>query len=339
MHRIVGVGTRLQGGTPRGDGELADPRGLLLRGVVTATYVTDDPERPLLEGDRAIGVYCDVLVYSSLPQVRYQYLRAVPVTQDRSGLHSGRVWKPRAATMDITGGTLDLAKGTDPAAMDGDHVLIGFLDRNLARPVILRALPHPACDAGNDGAGTGHRLRLQLADGDPDFWRHHGTYYGVEDSGNWVVDTTKANTGTLATDGTEPAPPTDGSGAQEHRLPQDAEFGVRFLDMADPDNPVEVTTLSLLVDALELAIGQGANLRLEGKAGDATLTLGDGEKHAVIYEALELWWNGTVKLLLNAFDAHVHPSAMGPTGPPAPIVAAPDLSTGAKSSKLLFPDG
>lgn len=248
MGRTTGAGTRLQSGIPKGPGprNVTDMTGKLYRGVVTATYVTDDPAHPFVENSNAppVAVYCDVLIFGRT----WQFLRQCLVCQERSGLHSGHVWKPRAASGTITGDPLDLNKGTNPGMMDGDHVLVGFLDGDPTQPMVLKALPHPSADIGNEEYTTGHRLKLRLEDGDPDYWKHNGAFYGIKQDGNFIIDTTHANDGVLNEDGSEPDPPTDGKGTVEVRLPQDAAWSVKLLDMADPLNPVPVLVQSLTKD-------------------------------------------------------------------------------------------
>jgi len=318
--------------------------GLHLRGVVTATYTTDEDGAPNWREDRAqLGVFCDVLAYSTLANLRFIKLPAVPVLQDRGGMHSGRVWKPRATTVDVAeGSTPDFDKSSNPANWDGDHVLIGFVDNNLNFPIILGGVSHPSVDVGNGDNDIGHRKRLKLADGDPDFFRHHGSYYGIADNGDHVVDTTRANDGTLNPDGTEPGPPTDGKGSQYRRAQQAAEISDELYDMSGA-SPATFAAARLWENLYEVLLdGVKAAMKVEGGDGDATLTVGDGggtAKHAAVFEHLETWWNGTIKPLLTAFDAHTHASAMGPTGPPVPIIGAPDLATNVKSTKVIFPDG
>jgi len=170
---VVGAGTRLQSGIPKRKPSSmpGSSSGLLLRGVVTATYVIDDPDHPFADDPSKVptAVYCDVLTFGR----RWYFIPKCLVAQERSGLHSGHVWKPRAATMTITSAPMDLNKGTNPAILDGDHVLVGFLDDNFNQPLILRALPHPAADVGNEELEVGHRLKLVDGDGDPDFWKHN----------------------------------------------------------------------------------------------------------------------------------------------------------------------
>jgi hypothetical protein len=337
--RVTGTGTLLQSGIPhkRSQQDMGNPRGLMLRGVVVTTYVTDDDAAPVPPEDKAIGVYCDVVVYSGQPSIRYQLLRAVPVVQDRSGLHSGRIWKPRAASFDITGGTLDIEKGTNLANVDGDHVLVGFLDGTHTRPVILGALPHPANDVGNEDKAVGNRMRLKAVDGDPDFWKHHGVFYGVADNGDWVVDTTQANAGELEPNGKEKAPPTDGSGSQFHTLPQDAQYVVTLMDMSNPASPQVVTELAITKALLELVIEAGAALKIEGKDANAKATLGDGAVSMTISEHLETLY-GNLKTALETYNPHVHPTAWGPSGPAAPVLVVPPWDPTIKSSKLKTPD-
>jgi hypothetical protein len=246
--RMTPSGTRLQAGIPRGRPPVntTDMTGRLLRGVVTATYVTDDPQHPFVDNEGAppVAVYCDVLVFGRT----WQMLRQCLVCQERSGLHSGHVWKPRAASGTITGAPMDLNKGVSPGILDGDHVLVAFLEGDPSQPMVIKALPHPSADIGNEEYITGHRLKLRLEDGDPDYWKHNGSYYGIKEDGNFTIDTTHANDGQLNEDGSEPDPPTDGKGTVEVRLPQDASWSVKLLDMADPLNPVPVLVQSLTKD-------------------------------------------------------------------------------------------
>jgi hypothetical protein len=327
-----------------------------------ATYVLDDPNHPATletgdDGKDPVGVYCDVLVYSTMPGMHCYGIPRVLVLQDRGGMHNGRIWKPKATTMDVTGSPLDPDTGTMVGNMDGDHVLVGFLDNNLGMPVILGGIPHPSHDVGiPDPAQPGHTRGLKLADGDPDWFKHNGVVYGIDGAGNYVVDSRYGNDGTLLQDGAEAAPPTDGKGAQSYHLPMDAEHRVEFWDMADPTAPVSKSYQSIKKDAyelslddvkvwlkmlqaaLELKLDGGATLKVENKDADAVLTLGDGAKSAMIAEAFQTWWDTTLKPLFDAFDAHVHPTGVGPSGPPAPVVALPTYDTGITSTKVKFPD-
>lgn len=210
------AGGRKQAGIPTQPRRLHFDRanGLLLRGVVVATYVSDDdnhPERTEVSGTEPVAIYCDVLVYSSKTTQRWVFLPAVLVLQDRGGMHSGRIWKPRAATVDKGDTDLDLDAQANPADLDGDHVLVGFIDDNLNAPVILGGIPHPSNDEGNASKPVGQRMRLKVADGDPDFWKHRGAYYGIDDAAGFLVDLSQAHSGQFDAQGKEPSAPQDGS--------------------------------------------------------------------------------------------------------------------------------
>lgn len=223
----LGTGAVLQASVPKGAPlPMHTPHGLIVRGVVVATYVVDDPNHPYAgtAEDAPKAVYCDLICYSSRPGLRYFPLATVLVAQ-RMGLHDGHVWKPKATTMDVTGNPLDTdVGGTPPEHMNGDHVLVGFLDDAFNQPVIIGQVPHPKADLGNEESGK--QLKLKLEDGDPNFIRHHGTLYGVADNGDFIVDTRTANDGTLDGDGKEPAAPSDGKGSVRFRLPDGATFEI-----------------------------------------------------------------------------------------------------------------
>jgi hypothetical protein len=238
---------------------------------------------------------------------RYLFLPRALVSQNHGGIHSGKVWKPRAATMDITGSPMDLNKGTNPANLDGDHVIVEFLDGNFNQPIITGALPHPQADLGNEQKDAGHRMRLKKTDGDPDFWKHHGAFYGVSDDGDFVVDLTEAWAGgDLQSDGKEPAVAGDGTtGNYKVRLPAGASF------------TIELDT--------------GENLKLELKDGGAKFTLGDGAVSIAIADYLQTLY-GNFKTI---YDVSSHPTGTGPSGPPT--VAAPAWDAKINSTKARIP--
>lgn len=210
----MGRGSLLQSGIPKRPPPVnhMSSRGLFMRGVVMVTYVSDDDNHPRAdETENPVAVYCDVLCYSGLPGNRFLFIPSALVVQDRGNVHSGRIWKPRAATMDMTGNAFDPDKVTNPANMDGDHVLVGFFDDSLNQPFIFGGIPHPSMDIGNENDDIGNRKKLVIADGDPDFWKHKGAFYGVDKAGDYIVDTRQAYAGDWADDGKEPDPPEDGT--------------------------------------------------------------------------------------------------------------------------------
>jgi hypothetical protein len=176
--------------------------GLVLTGVVLVVYAPKD-ESPLPPAGvpRPVAVYCDVLVYSSRPELCGSILNNVPVAQT-TGLHAGHVWLPRATTLDVTGRPIGEA-GCDPRNLDGDHVLIQFLDDSLLRPIIMGRITHPQAGLGNDDLLAGHRERLAVADGNPSLWKHNGTFHGIDDKGNFVVDGSRAHDGQYTNEGQE----------------------------------------------------------------------------------------------------------------------------------------
>jgi len=337
--------------------ERGSAKGLLLRGVVIATYVIDDKDYPdpaVTDTAEPVAVYCDILCYTSIPGTRWIPLPKVMVSQDKGSMHNGRVWKPKAATIDVLGNKLQVDGETNPANFNGDHVLVGFLDGNKNQPIILGGIPHPSHNIGNLERSKGHRNRLKVADGDPDFFKHHGTFYGVDTNGDWLTDTTFANDGTLDSTGHEADPPTDGKGAQKALLPKDAEKRAEWFDMSTPDSPASkayesikkaVYELSLdeakvflkiLSSYLELRLNSGATLKVEGKDATAKLTLGDGAKSAIIAEAWETFFDGAFKTWV---VGHTHNTAMGPSDVPVQASLFPAYSVAAAtSSHVKFPN-
>ena len=327
-------GNRIQAGIPSGR-RTANPdfaRGLKIRGVVIATYVAEDPNHPYPNRDGAQQVYCDVLSYSSVSGFRYRIIPKCLVKQERGGAYSGRIWKPKAADIDLSDGNFDL-KYSNPANLNGDHVLVGFMDDSFALPVIEGSIGHPSVDPDNEEKDIGNRLNLKLEDGDPDFWKHHGVFHGVDNDGNYHINTTFANDGTLEEDGTEPDPPTDGKGAVYIDLPQDAEWRLQLLDMADPLNPATVAGLRITKDSVEWILDSGDSFSFGGSGADAFLILGDGAVSVAIADHLQTMWNQ----FITDFAAHTHLDGFGGTGPvnSGPITS---YDTNINSTQLTIPD-
>lgn len=318
---VLGSGTRIQSGVPIREMNLTrKANGLLLPGVVTATYVSDSAGHPqeTQQGktDQPTAVYCDVLVYPSMGGNRWVGLGHVLVSQERGGLYRGGIWKPRATTIDLSKNPVDQI--SNPAYLDGDHVLVGFMNDSLDQPVILKGLPHPSVDNGHpDSPELGHRMKLKVLDGDPDFRRHHGVYWGVSDIGSFLVDTTRANDGELDELGLEANPPTDGKGGINYRMPQDATFDMVFYDMTDPENPVEMARVTFqkdkhLIDIKDAAgkfhvkIEDGEGIAVTGKDTAAKIVIGDGAVKAAVADYMEI-----------QHKQHTHMDGMGGTLPPS----------------------
>ena len=320
---VIGEGTRIQSGTPIFARNFGEPnvKGLLLRGIVMATYVTDDAGHPRA-GDTLgppSAVYCDVVVYPTIPGQRWLPMHRVLVAQDRGGLHNGDVWRPKATTRNLVG-TLDRGEGANPAYFDGDHVLVGFLNNSPMEPIILKALPHPTRDVGNENFESGKRIKLTLVDGDPDYHKHHGVFHGVSDKGDFVVDSRWGYDGTLLPDGKEPPASVDGSsGNQAAKLPKASKYKVAFFDMSAPEAPVEVSALELDMHADNFARG----------------VLGGGAVAVAIADHLQDLYT-KVDGIKAQFDLHKHPTGTGPSG--VPDIQLPTWEPKINSTHLTIPD-
>lgn len=228
--------------------------GRMFRGVVVATYVPGSGESQVVQGfptTTVRHVYCDVLVYSRLPTYHGSVLTNVLVAQDM-GMHDGRLWIPRAATVDISGNPLDLST-SDPHALDGDHVLVGFLEDDWSKPIVLGRMPHPRMGLGNEElTDVGHSMRANVSDGQPDFRKHRGAYYGVDADGNVFIDATRAHDGAYTSEGKETPKDEAGYGGVTIRANREESFTVVGVNSDNSD------------EGFRSALSSGdANLRLD----------------------------------------------------------------------------
>jgi hypothetical protein len=195
MKPYVGSGVVVSSSV-RGDMQQRIPlAGSLVRGVVLKvyTYGEQDP----LRNTNYNGIYADVLAYGQALSSPTIIIRRALVATPKSGVYEGDIWIPRPASQNIqTQQALDLTQLLDPRQLDGDHVLLGFIDGTLTTPVIVAQLPHPQVGRNlDDSAELGTRVKVLNTEEAVRYWRHHGTFFGVDADGNFDVDTRGANDG------------------------------------------------------------------------------------------------------------------------------------------------
>jgi hypothetical protein len=100
----------------------------------------------------------------------------------------------------------------------------------------------------------------------------------------------------------------------------------------------ETNSVVLEANKKTVTLDGGNSLTLENNEASATAKIGDGAVSVAIADHLQTLWT-QAKTQADLFDAHVHPSAMGPTGPPAPLQVFPAYDTAINSGKVTIPDG
>jgi len=177
----AGIPSRLA--TENDDGWKAG--GWITRAVVLAVYYTDEDERNGWVKGKQKNILCDVRTIGAYSRPLFK----VPVLQHIQGLWDEDIYIPRAAQQNISGGTFstgsaakDNVQPTPAEQMDGDHVLIGFLDNNPKLPVIL---PYTL---GHSASNTAPKK----ADGRIRRIRHNGVVIEWDKDGNLTLDASKA---------------------------------------------------------------------------------------------------------------------------------------------------
>lgn len=175
-------GAIIQSGSYRRPGnshhDVSNTMGWMTRAVVLATYYGDDGEARGWAG-KTRAVYCDVRTYG-----RYtRFLSRVLVLQEGHGLWDTDFRVPRPSRSTLSGGDVVSQPSGDkvptPAEdLDGDHVLVGFLDNDPHQPVVLPfVMAHP-----------NSRYEPKAADGRVRRIRHNGTLIEIDKEGNVTLD-------------------------------------------------------------------------------------------------------------------------------------------------------
>jgi hypothetical protein len=333
----------------------------VVRGVVVAVYFSDGQQErveavrqqdPKFYGMKSVAV--DVLTYGG----RFRsYLQKVVVVPRRHALNDyDGLWIPRAATIDLSTGDApiyDNKDGTpsDPRDLDGDHVLVEFLENDPRQPFIRDELPHPRTN-----------YTQVKAAGDAVESRFRGVVTRIDTDGNVTLDTTKANSGAVNAQGAETSALDATHGKVTVRMGRLATFTLIGLDDAGGAETFKVD-IDPAAKKFRIRLDAGAALDLTDKDGNTVTLLGNATVKAVREDLLNTLW-GQLKVYL---DAHVHPeaalrAALGVAGvdptlvglaplaaaglvtasasPPTPPAApAPAWDPAIGSNKLKFPAG
>jgi len=275
------------------------PGAAFYRAVVVSTYVATDPE-----SRHATDVECDVvLVRTNVPLLR------VPVLQQQHGVNNlHTLWVPRPSTRTVSTPTTDVnfagagAPGATPAQpasaygdLDGDHVLVSFVENDVDYPVIVRALTHEQTkrlvtgavdsigweEGGPSVRGTPYRNEMYSA--------HYGSEQRVNAQGDVLIDTV----------GAFDDPVTEDASANSGQVRVRVKNSQRFTVEMDGTDVFEVWK-------------DGSQVRIDlGEGATERIVLGD---------SFRTFLND---FFANIFDQHTHSSGTGTTGAPLPAFVSP----------------
>lgn len=264
------------------------PRAILYRGIVIRSYVHDDPDNTR----RTHRVTADVLLtHSQVPLYR------VPVLQRNYGINNIHgLWVPRGTTRALNGAELNFTaltgRGTrvpgsgptDFGQLDGDQVLVGFIEGDMDLPVVVGAFDHEASNRQIQTAAGAPAFGVPQKD---EYYVHHyGTEIRISEEGDLLIDALNTYGKTNAETGEEDA--TQGQGEIRLRIKEDRRV------------TVEVNG----TDVLEVW-QDGSQVRIDlGEGADERLVLGDS------------WRSFFNDFINNIFNLHTHNSGTGPTDVP-----------------------
>jgi len=184
----------------------AMPKSTIYRAVVLHTYATDDPIRTPTgrKGTtRLQSVECDIVLTRSM----VHYAR-VPVMQQRHGVNDADLWIPRPTTRVVgnqfqsptlarvsTRGTV-LPVPPNLADLDGDHVLVSFIEGDPESPIIVGSISHAKTQRRVVRGGGWSDTDFGTTRGKPQLKERYMHYRGVEvrinDKGDVLLDASGA---------------------------------------------------------------------------------------------------------------------------------------------------
>lgn len=287
--------------------------------------------------------------------------RNVPLALGVQGLLDAEEVLLKPAALIVASTSEAYTEATYGAAQDtdGDRVLVQFINGSFVSPVITHVLTHgqrtrsdkiqskydgklevltpgPAGDAGYTfGAGGAGATAVDLAAAVGTRFRHNkinGTHLALDANGDVFV-----NFNPHPDDKRELA-----TGAVKKKLVIQNE-GTDLLRLERTDAGFEVVLLEGQAgEDLVFQVGEDTTLEVKRTGGDWTMKVGDGAKHVAIVEALQTLW-GNLKNTLDIWGGsggHVHPTGVGPSGPPSPVLVADAWTAGTiNSTKVSIPDG
>lgn len=282
--------------TPRDYFNRLVPRLAPYRAVVLRSFVADSLDRQ--SSRRRAKVLCDVILVAAQIQ-----LQRVQVEQ-RLGVNNGQIWVPRPSTRRIsTGGPVELQsrspRGTregEPTPyddLDGDMVLVDFIEGDLDYPIIRGSMEHERTlrdvIEGDGWAEGGAGSERGSAQKNEQYSRYAGTEVRLNAQGDYLIDTVGATDDNIE----EVVPATGG------QIRMRLKDGQKFTVEANGEDVLEVFK----------------------EAGVVHVDLGEGATDFII--------KGTAFKAL--YDSHTHPeSAGGTTGVP---VVSMDVPVGSHLSQ------
>lgn len=289
---------------PRGQPPAFAPKGPT-RAVVVAVYVAGDPAAGVASTPGAsariqtIKVEADVILARSGIK-----LERVPVSV-AMGLRNAEPWIPAPATRTVSGAPLNLdarygRRGEDQGPLtplddvDGDIVLVEFIDGDFNFPFITQPCPHQrTLRTPVDGDGWSEAATVADYRGKPNvrekYLSHSGTEFRVNAAGDVLFDTAGASTDDVTEDPSTPG------GQFRVRVKGTERFTIEM-------DGVDVLEVYRVGDDVFIDLGEGATERL---------MLGDS------------WRAFFNDFINNVFNTHVHPTGTGPSG--APTVPATEM--------------
>lgn len=331
--------------TPSASKSYIDSDSRIYKCVLTKIYYTDDPKNPSKGSVNPEVVYDGIVVGGRNEGQKIDNIRDAKFLTGGKDNYQEHIY--RVNSKPFTG-----PQGVDLSQQDGDMVYVAFIVGLPGFPVIIGSATNQL-DAEKTGA--------TIADGPRKRWEYNGIFFEITKTG--TLELTRKG-GLFNETDNRFEPEVD---AAKHKLTLrlteahfalDANQGAVKVDVdgGTEEAPAESVTLTfksgLIVtidgvgDKITMTTGGGAKTEIDGKsdklthssAGGGKVEIQAGSKIIVESGLIELGEGATESVVLGDsfkiyFDQHIHPTGVGPSGPPTTPMPPTTLSDQTKAKK------
>jgi len=280
----------------------------LYKVILTKIFYTDDPKNISKGAKNPEIVYEGLVIGGKNEGQKVTNIRDASYLTGSENNFGERVYR-------VNSNPFTSAQGVKLSEQDGDLVYVLYIDGKPSFPIIVGAATNQL-----DGDNTG----ATKADGPRTRWEYNGVFFEIDKNGKLNV---RIKGGTLDPEANNFTPGTE------------AVDPINFsVDAGSTEAPKELVTLTFKSGLVVTIDGLGDKVTMVTTGGAKIDILGSDDKLVIQAGLIEIGEGATESIVLGDtwkifFDAHIHPTGVGPSGPPTIPQPPTTLSDQSKAKK------